>query len=924
LSRFSIVGLLCAVFGLAPTTAALAQDCPNDDPHVTGTWVTLPYQMPLNPVSATLLRDGKILIVAGSEADAYNHAEGSETYRAAIWDPAGTDQSSIAVQTLDYDVFCSGTAVLPDGRPLVIGGTSDYTYTGDSRASFFDPATGKFSQSQSMAYGRWYGTATVLGDGRMMAISGLDADGGTNATVEIYDPADPGLGWGTPIGEPFTPPLYPREFLLPNGKVFFTGQGFGAPIAKGWIFNPAAKTWAMSVRTTGRRDCGSSVLLPLLPPAYTPRVMNFGGGSPSRRTTEIIDLSAGSPSWTAGPNMSTQRIQMNAVLLPNGKILAEGGSENDETPDGPGKKADLYDSVANTMSPAGTAAYSRLYHSTALLLPNATVMSMGSNPGDRGSYGPTIEIYVPPYLYDAADRLVANRPVITGVSSEVVGYNAPLSVTYTSASPIASAVLVRPGSSTHAFDMEQRLIGLCGPSPQPACTGSGTLALTTPPNGNIAPPGYYMLFLLDGAGVPSVARFLELTPHSGPFPIGVISAPATETTVAAGGTVVFGTETVASKYSWVFPGGTPAQSTVQNPGAVTFSSPGRHVASLSVIDASGRSDPSPETRTITVLPKAPDFELTVTAPAATVFPGESAQLTVSVAPVQGFSGSVSLAVGSESGLPLGVSVGGFDPPAITGSGTSTLTMTTTTEAIPYALSLTVTGTSDAASHAASTTLLINLASPTGVAAAASDGQVALTWLPSVGASGYQVRRSLVSGGPYKPIGCTDATGTTDTGLVNGTRYYYVVSASYTGGPNDGGRSADSAEVSAMPPCSAPAYTGSLGASKSDGSVLWLWTGDGSATFDLVRGDLTVLRGSGGDFTAALAAIPAAEPACLANDTSELSLVDPYPDPGEGQGQFALLRAVAAACPSAASYDDGSPALAGSRDGEIAASALSCP
>src|SRR5262245_29641398 len=171
------------------------------------------------------MRDGKVLIVAGSEADAYNHENSGETYRGAVWDPAGIDQSSISVRTLEYDVFCSGTTVLPDGRAFVIGGTSSYVYTGDSRASVYDPATGAFSQSQSMAYGRWYGTATLLGDGRVMAISGLDADGDTNTTVELYDPSDPGAGWSAPISEPFWPPLYPRQFLLPNGKVFFTGHG---------------------------------------------------------------------------------------------------------------------------------------------------------------------------------------------------------------------------------------------------------------------------------------------------------------------------------------------------------------------------------------------------------------------------------------------------------------------------------------------------------------------------------------------------------------------------------------------------------------------------------------------------------------------------------------------------------------------------
>ena len=212
------------------------------------------------------------------------------------------------------------------------------------------------------------------------------------------------------------------------------------------------------------RSYGSSVLLPLLPPGYVPRVMNFGGGSPATSSTDIIDLSVATPSYTAGPNMSTGRIQMNAVILPNGKVLAEGGSVNNESPNTPGKTADLYDPVSNTMGSAGTAAYSRLYHSTALLLPDATVLSMGSNPGNRGSYEPAIEIYTPSYLYDANDHLITtNRPQITGLSfSGPIHYGVPFSVSYSSTSPISSAVLVRPGSSTHATDMDQRLIGLCG------------------------------------------------------------------------------------------------------------------------------------------------------------------------------------------------------------------------------------------------------------------------------------------------------------------------------------------------------------------------------------------------------------------------------------------------------------------------------
>ena len=506
---------LPAVFGAALVVGVLlpdgarAQSCPLNVPHVNGTWTTLPYQMPINPISATLLPNGKVLIVAGSENDASNNSKGSESYRAAVWDPTGTTESSISVQELTYDVFCSGTAALPDGRSLIVGGTSDYSFTGENRASIFNAATGQYVQSQSMHDGRWYGTATALGDGRIMAMSGLTQSGGTSQTIEIYDLRNAGAGWGSPTAVPFSPPLFPRVALLPNGQVFYTGQGSGSSTANGWMFNPATGSWTLSVATTMDRTYGSSVLLPLLPPSYTPRVMNFGGGSPATASTEIIDLSAASPSWTPGPGMSTGRIQMNAILLPNGKVLAEGGSVNNESPDTPGKTADLYDPVSNSMSSAGTAAFSRLYHSTALLLPDATVVSMGSNPGARGSYEPAIEIYTPPYLYDSSDHLItAKRPQITSQPlTAPLAYNSPFQVSYTSNASIASAVLVRLGSVTHAFNMEQRVIGLCG-STSPCSALSNTLNLTTPPNGNIAPPGYYMLFLIDSAGVPSVATFI--------------------------------------------------------------------------------------------------------------------------------------------------------------------------------------------------------------------------------------------------------------------------------------------------------------------------------------------------------------------------------------------------------------------------------
>ncbi len=805
-TRCSLQRKLSAAFSAALIVVVLlpdgarAQSCPLNVPHVNGTWTVLPYQMPINPISATLLPNGKVLIVAGSENDASNNSKGSESYRAAVWDPTGATESSISVQELTYDVFCSGTAALPDGRSLIVGGTSDYSFTGENRASIFNPATVQYVQSQSMHDGRWYGTATALGDGRIMAMSGLTQSGGTSQTIEIYDLRNAGAGWGSPTNVPFSPPLFPRVALLPNGNVFYTGQGSGSSSANSWMFDPASGNWTSSAATTMNRTYGSSVLLPLLPPSYTPRVMNFGGGSPATSSTEIIDLSVASPSWTPGPSMSTGRIQMNAILLPNGKVLAEGGSVNNESPDTPGKTADLYDPVSNSMSSAGTAAYSRLYHSTALLLPDATVFSMGSNPGARGSYEPAIEIYTPPYLYDSSDHLITTkRPQITSPPfTAPLAYSAPFQVSYTSSTAIASAVLVRLGSVTHAFNMEQRVIGLCGAT-APCSALSNTLSLTTPPNGNIAPPGYYMLFLIDSAGVPSVATFIQLSPYATAPPQGAITTPTGNVTIAAGQAVNFTTTSSAAAYSWIFPGGTPANS-VSTSQSVTFANPGTYTVSLTVIDSSGNSDPNPPTRTVTVLPATADFAITVAQAAQEVVPGGFATYTVSVTSISGFNAPVSLSVGSESGFPTGITSGGFNPASISGTGSSTLTMDTTISTVPWALSLTVTGTSGTISHTASSTLLVNMAPPGSPAAIAGDKQVSLSWGASVEASSYQVKRATIAGGPYENVACVAATATnyTDTGLIDGTTYYYVVSAAYAGNPNSGGESVNSSEVSATP------------------------------------------------------------------------------------------------------------------------------
>ncbi|HWZ45765.1 MAG TPA: galactose oxidase-like domain-containing protein, partial [Candidatus Saccharimonadales bacterium] len=457
-----------------------------------GQWTTLPFLMPINPVHMALMNNGKVLIVSGS-----GNVPTNTSFAAAVWDP---QSGALTTQPVAWDMFCNGMAILPDGRPMVVGGTVQYDpFLGAVTTAAFDPVTGTFTNQANMAHGRWYPTVISLGDGSLMTFSGLSNTGATNTSVEIFKV---GAGWGPEFAAPWTPPLYPRLHLLPNGSVFYSGSTTSSS-----LFDPVSHTWTLNVAQTNygiERTYGTSVLLPLTPAnGYKPTVMIMGGGNPATPTTELIDLSASVPRWVFGPPMSQARIEMNATLLPSGKAVALGGSVNDENGSTASFNTDIYDPGTNTFIMGAPNVFPRLYHSNALLLPNATILVTGSNPA-RGTYEQHSEIYSPGYLFNL-DGTLATRPSINGVTPGALVYGGAFQVNTPDAAGISSVVLMRPGAPTHSFDMEQRLVGLS------FTAGSGILNVTAPPNGQIAPPGYYMLFILNGAGVPSVAQFVRLS-----------------------------------------------------------------------------------------------------------------------------------------------------------------------------------------------------------------------------------------------------------------------------------------------------------------------------------------------------------------------------------------------------------------------------
>jgi fibronectin type 3 domain-containing protein len=837
-STFLVVLFLCSLVLVLSAAPAMGQA------NVTGQWQTLVTLAPINPVHLALMHNGKILVVSGSGND-----KTVTFFQAGVWDPA-TD--TMSTQPLTWDMFCNGMVVLPDGRPMIMGGTINYQpFQGSNRASIYDPLTGNFVDVQNMAHGRWYPTATVLGDGRVMVYSGLTETGGTNSAVELYKV---GVGWSGQTFSPFTPPLYPRMNLLPNGKVFFSGS-----TAQSWTFDPSNSSWTVGPTTNygNTRTYGSSVLLPLTPAnGYKPRVLILGGGSPATTTTELIDLSLANPTWVNGPNMVQPRIEMNATILPNGKILTSGGSQIDEDGTTASLKAELYDPTVGTtgaFASAGSNTFPRLYHSNTILLPDATVLMTGSNP-HQGTYDPHMELYSPPYLFNSNGTL-ATRPTIASVTPGVLGYNSAFQIQTPDAANITTAVLIKAGAVTHSFDMDQRLVGLA------FTAGSGVLNATTPPNSNIAPPGYYLLFLLNSAGVPSVAQFvqLSLTPTDLP-PTGTINSPVSNVAIGPGQSVSFsgsGTSpngTIAS-YNWVFPGGSPSSSSLQNPGSVSFANPGTYIASLTVTDNLGLTDPSPATRIITV---TPDFSLTFSPSTQTVVAGNSTSYTINVVPGPNFTGSVSF---STSGLPSGASAS-FNPATITTSGSTTMTVTTSAGTPIGNSNLTVTGTSGSLNHSVTPVLSVIVSAdtipptaPTNLTAtAASNLQINLAWTAAtdnVGVAGNKVERC-------QGVGCTNfaqitvlgaVTSYSDSTVLPTTSYSYRIRANDAAGNVGPYSNIASATTPAAPPppiklVQQVALTAGTGISKA--SQIF--------TNPSVSGDLIVVGVKWGDQTISVASI----------------------------------------------------------------------
>jgi hypothetical protein len=394
------------------------------------------------------------------------------------------------------------------GTPMTL---QKQNFQGTNDAYIFDVKTSRYVDVDSMNYARWYPTLAEMGNGMVMAMSGLDGQGQVTMNSEAFNPA---TGHWT-VGPSRGFPTYPATFLTENGQLFFSGSNSGyGPATPAWrtpgFWNTLTNTFRPVPGIKDPQDLETSASV-LLPPAQKQTVMVMGGGgvgqsNSSTARTALIDTAAPDPRWVTGPSLAEPTRYPITVLLPNDQVLVTGGSQYYRGMRGSDNRdTRIYNVATNTFSWAANSITGRDYHSGGILLPNGSILTLGGNPlfGNAQDTTPEtfnteIDVYDPPYMFAGPRPSISSAPPVMKL-----GDSYPIKVSQ--AANISYLRLMRPDNPTHVTDVNERSIAVSFTQ-----SGNGYLKVTLPANPNLVPPSYYMLFAVNGKGVPSVGHWVRV------------------------------------------------------------------------------------------------------------------------------------------------------------------------------------------------------------------------------------------------------------------------------------------------------------------------------------------------------------------------------------------------------------------------------
>ncbi|MDQ3597919.1 MAG: DUF1929 domain-containing protein [Pseudomonadota bacterium] len=478
---------------------------PPSQSDVNGRWSPV-YPLPSIPSAAALLPNRKVITWSTWNAETFGGSDPVDRTYTVLFDPRNpTAPTGSIITHTDHNMFCPGTAMLADGRLVVNGGDEKKSAV----TSIYDYRSNTWSRAASMNEERWYNTSVTVPDGDVFTLGG-NRTSRLSGTGEIWDWLANTWNWVPgavmdPIVSGATKENraqeHPRLFVAPNGKLFLPGP---TPNMQWYDIGSGG-----SVKSAGRRGddefSQNDVTVPfdvgkLLKTGGNP-MYNFGtedGYWPSSRNSYVIDVSSGSAVVTKIAPMKYPRTFANGVVLPNGQVLVVGGLDNGAgfSDDGAILVPELFDPATNSWTELAPMAKPRPYHSVALLLDNGRVLVGGGGlcRYDCPENHPDVEIFSPPYLFKGP------RPVIKSAPSSVA-YGSTFDVS--TEGTVTGFSLIRMSSVTHATNTDQRYMRL-------ASSGTGASRIVSAPvNRNVAPPGFYMLFALNG-DAPSKAEVVQI------------------------------------------------------------------------------------------------------------------------------------------------------------------------------------------------------------------------------------------------------------------------------------------------------------------------------------------------------------------------------------------------------------------------------
>ncbi|EDZ97950.1 Galactose oxidase [Burkholderia sp. H160] len=472
-----------------------------------------PISLPLVPVAAANLPDGRVLIwsadspldFTGGEVNLNRHENEGGTYT-AIFDPVTGSSTQVLVTNIGHDMFCPGIVNLPNGDIFVTGGSSS------AKVSAFNPASGHWTSQKQMSIPRAYQGSVTLSNGEVFVLGGSWNGGQGGKSGETWSHSGwreitaVTANWGDPDVTDDAAGIYRADnhmwlFADSNGMVFHAGPSR----AMQWI--STARTGSISASGNRGADndamTGNAVM-------YDVRKILAVGGAPDYENANatsnatLIDISSGTANTRTIAPMNYQRSYANSVALPDGEVVVVGGQTYalPFSDDGAVLTPEIWSPATESFTPLAAQAVPRTYHSVALLLPDGRVLSGGGGLcGGCSTNHANVEILTPPYLLNA-DGSPASRPSILSAPA-----NASLgsSISVSTDRDVSAFALMRLSSVTHALNNEQRRIPLRFSASQ-----ADQYVLQIPGDSGVAVPGYYMLFALDANGVPSVSTTIRI------------------------------------------------------------------------------------------------------------------------------------------------------------------------------------------------------------------------------------------------------------------------------------------------------------------------------------------------------------------------------------------------------------------------------